>query len=128
MKQTMSTHEIAEAIVAYDAANSIVNNKRANWSLAGAFALAEYLEGIEADTGEQMDFNAVEIICEWTEYKSLQEWADEHYGVDSDGKGWKWALSIEEMSDDEIDDEIRAHIQDNSTLIEFEGGVVVSDF
>ncbi len=125
----MTTHEIAEAIVSYDAANSIATNRRANWSLAGAFSLAEYLEGIESDTGEQMDFNAVEIICEWTEYKSLQEWADEHYGEDGDGEGWKWALSItEDMSGDEIDDEIRAHIQDDGVLIEFDGGVVVSDF
>ena len=120
MKKTMTT---------YDIAHELIDDGNANWSRAGAFALAEYLEELEESTGEEMEFDYVAIRCDFSEYESLQDWANEYYGTDADGEGWRWALDItEEMDDDEIDDEIRAHIQDQGQLIEFDGGIIVSSF
>ena len=120
MKKTLTTYDIAHALI---------DDENAGWSRAGAFALAEYLEALEDETGEEMEFCAVALRCDFSEYESLQDWADEYYGTDRDGNGWRWALDItEDMDDDEIDDEIRAHIQDQGQLIEFDGGVIVSSF
>lgn len=120
MKKTMTTYDIAHALI---------DDENAGWSRAGAFALAEYLEALEEETGEEMEFCAVALRCDYSEHESLQDWANDYYGTDRDGNGWRWALNItEDMDDDEIDDEIRAHIQDNGALIEFDGGVIVSSF
>ncbi len=125
----MTTQEVAEAILDYDTASSIASGQRANWSRAGAFALAEYLEALEDGTGEEMDFDAVALRCDFSEYESLQDWANDYYDTDSKENGWRWVLDItEDMDDDEIDDEIRAHIQNDGQLIEFDGGIIVSSF
>ena len=71
MKQTMTT---------YDIADELRRDENANWSPAGALALAEYLEELEADTGEEMEFDRVAIRCDFSEYKSLREWAEEYFG------------------------------------------------
>lgn len=120
MKTTLTT---------YQAADILASDENSSFTRAGAFALVEHLEAFEESMAEDMDFDHVAIRCDWSEYKSLQEWANDYYGINRDGEGWEWALSItEEMSDDEIDDEIRAHIQDNGELIEFDGGIIVSSF
>jgi hypothetical protein len=114
MKKTLSTTE---------AAQFLINDENANWSRAGAYALIEYLEQLEEDTGEEIEFDAVALRCDYSEYESLQEWANDYF-VD-----WRSDLIIEEEDgDDDIDDEIRRYIQDHGTLIEFEGGIIVSSF
>jgi len=117
MKKTLSTYEIADLLT---------DDENANWSRAGAFALAEYLEDIEAVTGQEMEFDAVAIRCDFAEYSSLQDWAVEYFGgVPEALEG----LGVEDDMDlDELEDEIRAHIQDSGTLIEFDGGIIVSSF
>ena len=40
----------------YDIANELMQDDNANWSRAGAFALAEYLEELEASIGETIEF------------------------------------------------------------------------
>jgi len=64
MIKTLTTYEVAELLLA---------DSNANWSRSGALALAEYLEGIEADSGHPMEFDLVAIRCEWTEYPSAVE-------------------------------------------------------
>ena len=113
----------------YDIAEELMNDINANWSRAGAFALADYYEQLEEDLGETIEFDAVAIRCDFSEYESLQDWAHDYYaeplayaiksaGIDLDG----------EESEEEIDDLIRSHIQDHGQLIEFNGGVIVSQF
>jgi hypothetical protein len=67
MKKTLTT---------YDIANELIQDSNANWSRAGAFALAEYLQELEEDTGEEMEMDVVAIRCDYSEYSSLEEWAD----------------------------------------------------
>ena len=117
MKQTLTTYDIADALC---------TDENANWSRAGACALAEYLD---ENLPEDAEFCRVEIRCDWSEYVSLVDWADDYYGTDRDGHDWKWNLCITgDMDEDEIDDLIREHIQDHGTLIEFNDGVIVSSF
>jgi hypothetical protein len=117
MKKTLTTHDIA---------NELKNDNNANWSWAGALALAEYLEELESDTGEEIEFDRVAIRCDFSEYSSLQEWATDYFGGEDKAKE---ELCIEEyMPEDQKDDKIREYINDNGALIEFDGGIIVSSF
>ena len=120
MKTTLTTSQAAQILV---------DDENANWTRAGAYALAEYLEELEEDTGEQIEFCRVSLRCDYSEHVSLVDWADDYFGTDRDGKGWKYQLSVDEdMDEDEVDDLIREHIQDHGALIEFDDGVIVSSF
>lgn len=116
MKTTLSTHDVAHALH---------QDENANWSYAGALALAEYLEEYEESTGEELELDVVAIRCDFAQYDSLRAWANEYFvtGIHDD------ALSLDDDSNaDEIDEAVRSYIQDNGQLIEFDGGVIVSSF
>lgn len=124
MKMTLTTYLIADALKSDD---------NANWSRAGAMALANYFEELEADTGEEMELDIVAIRCDFSEYSSLQEWASEYFSDDkqaADALGLTMDMDGEtpQEDDDEIDEKIRQHIQDNGQIIEFGGGIIVSSF
>jgi hypothetical protein len=108
MKLTLNTYAVADLLIA---------DNNANWSRAGARALAEYLEEIEESTGEEIEFDAVAIRCDYSEYESLAKWADEYgFNIDEDEDG------------EAAEESIREYIQDRGQLVEFDGGVIVSSF
>lgn len=122
MKTTLTTYQIADALESDD---------NANWSHAGALALAEYLEELEADTGEEMELDIVAIRCDFSEYANLQEWVSEHFGSGShtaDTFGLNMDGETSQEDDDEINEKIRQYIQDRAQLVEFDGGIIVSSF
>lgn len=51
----------------------LLNDQFANWSYEGAEALVEYLEQLSNDTGENIEFNVVELRCYYSEYSSWDE-------------------------------------------------------
>lgn len=114
MKITLTTYEIA---------NELMQDESADWSYAGAKALAKYLESVEDDTGEEMELDTVAIRCEFSEHASLQDWADDYFG-DSDAVADQFGFSDE----DELQDAVRDYIYDHGTLIEFDDGIIVSSF
>jgi hypothetical protein len=116
MKKTMTQ---------YDIANELMQDDNANWSRAGAFALAEYFEQLEDDLGESIEFDRVAIRCDFSQYESLQDWAHDYFSNAKEEMGFD---ETEEIDDDEFDEKIREYIQDNAQLIEFDGGVIVSSF
>lgn len=123
MKTTLNTSDIARALHRDD---------DAAWSWNGAKALAEYLEEYEESTGEEMELDVCAIRCDFSEYENLEAWASDYFrnqadAVDQLGLTLGMDGSIDEESD-EIDDNIRSYIRDKGTLIEFEGGIIVSSF
>jgi hypothetical protein len=116
MKKTLATYEIAEELMNY------IN---ANWSRAGAFALAEYLEELEEDLGESIEFDCVAIRCDFSQYESLQEWAHDYFSNAWQEMGFD---ETEEIDEDDFNEKIREYIQDHGQLIEFDGGIIVSQF
>ena len=114
MKTTLTTSE---------AANILFKDSNANWSYAGARALAEYLEEYEESTGEELEFDYVAIRCDFSEWDSLQEWAGDYFSGD-----WREEVGAEDCEDDNTDARIREYIQDHGQLIEFDGGIIVSSF
>jgi hypothetical protein len=114
MKTTLTTTQ---------AANMLADDQNSSFSRSGAFALVEWFEQLEEDTGEVFEFDSVAIRCDYSEYESLQEWAEDYFSA------WRADLSIDDdMDDDQIDDKIREYIQDHGQLIEFNGGIIVSSF
>lgn len=100
------------------AAHMLLDDKNASWSYDGAMALCEYLEELEEDCGEEMEFDVVAIRCDYSEHASLEEWAKDY--------GFEPESSTEDER--EREEEIRDYIMDHGQLIEFEGGVIVSSF
>lgn len=64
MKKTLTTYDIADALYA---------DENANWSRAGAFALAEWLEEMEESTGAETELDVVAIRCDFAEHDSLTQ-------------------------------------------------------
>ena len=103
MHITLTTNEIA---------NHLRQDQDASYSYKGSLALAEYLEELEESVGEPMELDVIAIRCEFTEYESLEEWAKEYFGED----------------EDEHPSNIAEYIEDRGMFIEFDGGVIVSEF
>ena len=116
MKTTLSTKQ---------AAHLLLQDENADWSYNGAVALCEYLEQLE-EYEDEIGFYRVVIRCEFSEYRSLYSWADEHFA----GDAWVEAvgISIDEEDDDVQNDAILAYLNDHTTVICFEGGVIVQAF
>jgi len=114
MKMTLNTYQIADALK---------NDTCARWSYNGSLALAEYLEEYEESTGEEIELDVCAVRCDFSEYDSLQAWAADYFSGD-----WREEVGAEDCEDEETDDKIREYIQYHGTLIEFDGGVIVSSF
>ena len=128
----------------------LANDENSSFSRSGAYALVEYLEQLEEDTGEDMEFCHVGIRCDYSEYDSLQDWAGDYFAGDwreqvgadmeevseilADADRLEVAGEIadarqtREHADGILDSAIREYIQDRGQLIEFDGGVIVSSF
>jgi hypothetical protein len=118
MKMTLSTYQIADALK---------NDTCARWSYAGSLALAEYLEEYEEGTGEEIELDTCAIRCDFSEYSGLQAWAVDYFGGLSNAVD-EFGEDAAEFADGNCDDDIRDYIQDHGTLIEFDGGIIVSSF
>ena len=117
MKTTLSTSHAAEILA---------NDENSSFSRLGAYALVEHLEQLEEDRGEEIEFCHVAIRCDYSEYDSLKEWASDYFGTNAD---WKSQIGIDSDSEDsEVYEKIREYIQDHGQLIEFDGGIIVSNF
>ena len=131
MKITLNTNDIAQALY---------NDKNANWSYEGATALAEWLEEMEEGSEEEQELDVVAIRCDFSQFDNLSTWVKEYYGRDLSQSLADAGIDCEDCEDidgldnlrdgynDELDNLIRDHINDRGTLIEFNGGVIVSSF
>jgi hypothetical protein len=117
MKLTLTTSQ---------AAHELLNDPNASWTYSGAYALVEYLEELEEDTGEEIEFCPCSIRCDYSQYASLIDWADDYFCT---AGGMLDAIDLDSTADeDEIDEGIRNYLSDHGTLIEFDGGIIVSAF
>jgi hypothetical protein len=113
MKATLTTSQAAAMLKA---------DTNANWSYDGAYAMIEYLEQLEEDTGAEMEFDAVAIRCDYSEYESALQAANDQ-GFEPNPN-----LCDEEQSDEDKESDALAWLQDNTQVIEFEGGVIIQNF
>ena len=101
MKTEMTTYECAKALT---------HDEYANWTRSGAFALVEYLEQIEKDCGTSIEFDPVALRCEFTEYESAIDAAAEYTSEFTTE-----AAALE-------------YLEDHTSVITYDGGVIIQDF
>ena len=54
------------------------SNYKNNFSYEGRKALFDYLEELEDDTGEKIEFDPIALCCEYSEYENIQEFWNEY--------------------------------------------------
>ena len=92
---------------------------RDNFSYEGAKALMNYLEQLSEDIGENIEYDPIAFCCDYAEYESIGMLADE-YGA---------APQADDYDDpDDWDDALMQWLNDNTSVIEFDGGIIVQSF
>ena len=82
--------------------------RKNNFSYDGLIALFEYLEDLEEDTGEQINFDMVSICCDYSEYKNLEEFINDYQ-------------DSTELHENLDYSEIISVLREHTEVIEFEG-------
>ena len=103
---------------AYDVAHTLLRFERysGSWTRSAALALGEFLVERDGDAGESTELYPAQIACDYSEHESLQHWISDYFG-DTSKEAADWT-----------DDDARLEIADKGTLIEFDGGIIVSNF
>jgi len=76
------------------------------FSREALFALFDYLEELEQDTGEDIELDVIGLCCDFTEYESLEAFNEDC--------GTEYA-TIEDL-------------EDETQVIQFDGGIIVQNF
>ena len=50
--------------------------RKENFTYEGRWALFDYLERLEEDTGEEIELDVIALCCEYSEYASLEEFQE----------------------------------------------------
>jgi len=101
-----------------EAISLLVSDEYANWSWSGAEALVKHLEDLEDSLDEPIQFDRIAFRCEYSEYSSALEAAEQYdfiYNDDNDEEGEKEAAALK-------------YLEDRTTVIQFEGGVIFHQF
>ena len=109
MYQILSTGEATMLLMA---------DEYAHWSWNGATALVEYFEELEDSTNTKIDFDIVAMRCDFSEYDSVLECAKYYDFIPPD----------DEDDEDEIAAAALKYLEDRTTVIQFEGGVIIQEF
>ena len=89
------------------------------WTYDGLRALYSYLDDLSDDTGAPIELDVIALCCEYDEHANAIEAAEE-YGCEPD-----------EDDDEEEDDKEElalAWLREHTTVIEFDGGLIVQSF
>tara|TARA_R100001230_G_C5539955_1_gene71004 strand:- start:148 stop:450 length:303 start_codon:yes stop_codon:yes gene_type:complete len=84
---------VKKSVNEYDFLKAFKKCRPNNFSRAGLFALYDYLEQYEDDTGEEIELDVIALCCEYAEYDSLEEFQKD-YGE----KDFKSIEDIEERT------------------------------
>jgi len=95
----------------------LMQDEYANWTWPGAEALVEYLEELEDSTNTKIEFDSVAIRCDFSEYESVLE-AVEQYDF----------ISPEDEDEDAIEAAALKYLEERTTVIQFDGGVIIQQF
>ena len=95
----------------------LMEDQYAHWSWDGAKALIEYLEKLEDSLDKPIEFDTVAIRCDFVEYESVLEGAED-YGF----------IPHDEDDEDEKKADALKYLEDWTTFIQFEGGVIIRQF
>ena len=102
MKKTINQYDFTEAFR--------IAGRDKQFSYDGLITLFDYLEQYEEGTGEEIELDVIALCCEWCEYASCIEAAkDLGETFEDDTEAFEWLL-------------------DQTTVICFDGGVIIANF
>ena len=84
-----------------------VYNRADQFSYEGLGALFDWLDELAEDTGTPYELDVISLCCEFTEYKNFEEIYDNYSNTE-----------IENIED----------LRDHTSVIEFNGGIIIQDF
>jgi hypothetical protein len=102
-----------ETLSTYDIANRLLRDSNACWTRPGALALAQYLQNWEEETDQVIEYDAVAIRCDWSEYPSA---VDAHNTI----------TQGHDLTEDEEETAL-GRLREVGEVIEFDGGVIISN-
>ena len=108
MKTTVTSHQFVEAFRAC--------GRESQFSRAALLALFEYLQEYENSTGEEIELDPIGICCEWSEFSSAREAADDYGFKPTDD------------DDDAREKSALEWLQNRTQVIEFDDGIVIQQF
>ena len=111
MKRNVSEYEFCDAFRDMGRGDS--------FSYEGLKALYDHLLQYEEDTGEEIELDVISLCCDYSEYDTALEAAQE-YGFELDPE--------EELTDDEVEEIALEWLNDSTQAIVFDGGVIVEGF
>lgn len=111
MKQTLNKSQIVSLLR---------SDEYAKWSLIACEALADYYEDLENDTGSEIEFDRVAIRCEWQEFDSAKDFADQ-YMIKTE---------IEGLDEDELIEAVEEYMNDHTVMIKLpnDNGYLIQQF
>lgn len=89
------------------------------FSRSALVALFDYLGELERELGEETEFDPIALCCEWTEYANPIEAAEAY--------GWE-TPEYPEGRRDSVNRKALEFLQDQTHVVEFDGGVLVLNF
>ena len=119
MKQSISFNQFHDAFRDH--------NRLDNFTYDGLKALFAYLEDLAEDCGTDFELDVIALCCEFSEYDTALE-AAERQGyeevVDLEPHGSVDLLEVAELQEAQALD----YLQDHTSVITFDGGVIIQDF
>jgi len=94
-----------QSVGIYEFRDAFKAHNRDNFSYEGLEALFDFLESMENECSTELELDVVALCCDFTEYESLDEIKDDYNSVES------------------LDD-----LQNNTMVIEFDGGIIIQHF
>lgn len=98
-----------------------------NFSYNGKRALYDYLNEYEESTGEDLELDTIALCCEYSEYGTALECAQE-YGyeevVDLEPHGNLDLLEVAALEEAQAIE----WLEDRTTVITFDGGIIITSF
>ena len=111
MKTTVTETQFKDAFKNY--------GREDNFSYDGLTALFEWFEEYEESTGVEVEFDCIAICCDFSEHESAIECiSDNGYAVDYTGCN----------EEEEQEAALEYLNNDNTCVIEFEGGIIIQAF
>jgi hypothetical protein len=99
------------------------DERRNTFSYEGKRALFDYLEEYEESTGEKVECDIIALCCEFDEHDSATEAASNYFAFE--GMTFDPETGAELKTPEEVEDEAKEFLADNTTVIPCENGHVI---
>jgi hypothetical protein len=110
MKITIDIHDFRNAFANFDRSGC--------FSHCGYEALFNHLEEIDQNSASEMELDVIGLCCDFTEYASALKAAENYSSFEINN----------ELTEKEQEGQALQFLADNTTVIPFDGGVIIQNF